>query len=111
MCYALSVKNALLVIVNLFVSLFVAKTIGVVTLGVGTFVIALAFRISDFDAIFFALLLALATGIGSFITSSWIFASHFARDVRRGHLAVVWGIPTIAVAAFLTWFFGTAPRR
>lgn len=110
-----SIRNALLVIANLFVSLAVAQAVTVATFYVLGIIIAIplqyVFGVSGLDAILPVLLLAMIVAAASFLVSSWTFASHFARNDRRGHLAVVWGIPTLVIVLFLVWFIGTVPRR
>lgn len=103
-----SFVNALLVIANLFVSLAVTQVAGEFILGIAL-VIIFYFRASDLLG-YAVLFLGLAATVASFLGCSWIFATRFARSDRRGHLAVVWGIPAVSILAFLAWFFGTAPR-
>lgn len=94
-------KNALLVIANLFLSFAVAYAAGGVYLG---FMLATSFNFRVPDLVGYVLFLAtFVVPIVSFLVSSWIFASHVARNDRRGHLTVVWGITALAIAAFLIW--------
>lgn len=104
---AVHFKHALLVLANLVVSLAVAYAAGGVYLG---FMLATSFNFRVPDLVGYVLFLAtFVVPIVSFLTCSWIFASHFARIDRRGHLSVVWGIPTLVIVLFLVWFIGTAP--
>lgn len=106
---AAPLSSAPLVIANLFVSVAVAYIAGGAYLG---FMLATSFNLRAPDLVGYVLFLAtFVVPVVSFLVCFWIFASHFARTDRRGHLAVVWGIPTIVIVAFLAWFIGTAPRR
>ena len=96
-------RNVLLVIANLFVSLLVTYVvITIVRNNVEISLMEFILRTRDITtAVFTALFLDVVTQVAAFGTSSWIFASHFARDDRRGHLAVVWGISAVVIVSLL----------
>lgn len=105
-------KHAFLVLANLAVSLVVTQAAGGAMFGIALVILFNLPNRPESDVAGYVVLLAgLVATVASFLISSWIFATKFARDDRRGHLAVVWGIPAIAIIAFLTWFIGTAPRQ